>query len=77
MVQQLETDLKKTLPQQNSLEQWATWLKCVITHVPKPYEEKPYFTTSARRSYSNGHFTAQWSSWTQPSEVQQVLAPIT
>ncbi|KAF7657053.1 hypothetical protein LDENG_00032470 [Lucifuga dentata] len=38
VVQQLEQDFKQTLQQQNSLEQWATWLDAVVTQVLKPYE---------------------------------------
>ncbi|XP_013882325.1 MHC class II regulatory factor RFX1 isoform X2 [Austrofundulus limnaeus] len=38
VVQQLEQDFKATLQQQNSLEQWATWLDGVVSQVLKPYE---------------------------------------
>ncbi|XP_037328623.2 MHC class II regulatory factor RFX1 isoform X1 [Pungitius pungitius] len=38
VVQQLEQDFKTTLQQQNSLEQWATWLEGVVSEALKPYE---------------------------------------
>ncbi|XP_041839484.1 MHC class II regulatory factor RFX1 isoform X2 [Melanotaenia boesemani] len=38
VVQRLEQDFKATLQQQNSLEQWATWLDGVVSQVLKPYE---------------------------------------
>lgn len=41
VVQQLEQDFKATLQQQNSLEQWATWLDGVVSQVLKPYEQNP------------------------------------
>ncbi|KAM9314216.1 MHC class II regulatory factor RFX1 isoform 3-T4 [Pholidichthys leucotaenia] len=41
MVQKLEQDFKATLQQQNSLEQWATWLDGVVSQVLKPYEQNP------------------------------------
>lgn len=41
MVQRLEQDFKATLQQQNSLEQWATWLGSVVSQVLKPYEQNP------------------------------------
>ncbi|KAM8843734.1 MHC class II regulatory factor RFX1 isoform 1-T2 [Synchiropus picturatus] len=41
VVQQLEQDFKVTLQQQNSLEQWATWLEGVVSQVLKPYENNP------------------------------------
>ncbi|KAK2815816.1 hypothetical protein Q5P01_026283 [Channa striata] len=41
VVQRLEQDFKMTLQQQNSLEQWATWLDGVVSQVLKPYEHNP------------------------------------
>ncbi|XP_023131050.2 MHC class II regulatory factor RFX1 isoform X1 [Amphiprion ocellaris] len=41
VVQRLEQDFKATLQQQNSLEQWATWLDGVVSQVLKPYEHNP------------------------------------
>ncbi|XP_008408853.1 MHC class II regulatory factor RFX1 isoform X1 [Poecilia reticulata] len=41
MVQRLEQDFKTTLQQQNSLEQWASWLDGVVSQVLKPYEQNP------------------------------------
>jgi len=55
VVQQLEADFKVTLQQQNSLEQWAAWLKGVVTQVLKPYEGKPNFAKAARQ------FLLKWS----------------
>ncbi|XP_069703475.1 DNA-binding protein RFX2-like isoform X2 [Periplaneta americana] len=55
MVQRLEADFKVTLQQQNSLEQWAAWLKGVVTQVLKPYEGKPNFAKAARQ------FLLKWS----------------
>jgi regulatory factor X 1/2/3 len=34
--------------QKNSLEEWATLLKDVVTQVLKPYEGKPNFSKAAR-----------------------------
>ncbi|XP_012135970.1 regulatory transcription factor Rfx isoform X3 [Megachile rotundata] len=55
MVQRLEADFKVTLQQQNSLEDWAIWLKSVVTQVLKPFEEKPTFAKAARQ------FLLKWS----------------
>ncbi|XP_034934606.1 DNA-binding protein RFX2-like isoform X3 [Chelonus insularis] len=55
VVQRLEADFKVTLQQQNSLEQWAIWLKGVVTQVLKPYEGKPTFAKAARQ------FLLKWS----------------
>ncbi|KAK1885937.1 MHC class II regulatory factor RFX1 [Dissostichus eleginoides] len=41
VVQRLEQDFKVTLQQQNSLEQWASWLDGVVTEALKPYEQNP------------------------------------
>ncbi|XP_020511376.1 MHC class II regulatory factor RFX1 isoform X2 [Labrus bergylta] len=41
VVQRIELDFKTTLQQQNSLEQWATWLDGVVTKALKPYEQNP------------------------------------
>ncbi|XP_011495622.1 PREDICTED: DNA-binding protein RFX2 [Ceratosolen solmsi marchali] len=55
VVQRLEADFKVTLQQQNSLEQWAVWLKGVVTQVLQPYEGKPTFAKAARQ------FLLKWS----------------
>lgn len=55
MVQRLEADFKVTLQQQNSLEDWAAWLKGVVTQALKPHEEKPTFAKAARQ------FLLKWS----------------
>lgn len=54
-MQQLEADFKVTLQQQSSLEQWAVWLKGVVTQVLQPYEGKPTFAKAARQ------FLLKWS----------------
>ncbi|XP_033957973.1 MHC class II regulatory factor RFX1 isoform X2 [Pseudochaenichthys georgianus] len=41
VVQRLEQDFKVTLQQQNSLEQWASWLDGVVTEALRPYEQNP------------------------------------
>jgi len=55
LVQRLEADFKVTLQQQNSLEEWASWLKNVVTTVLKPYQGKANFTKAARQ------FLLKWS----------------
>ncbi|XP_057342211.1 DNA-binding protein RFX2 isoform X1 [Microplitis mediator] len=55
VVQRLEADFKVTLQQQNSLEQWAIWLKSVVTQVLKPFEGKSSFAKAARQ------FLLKWS----------------
>ncbi|XP_058790783.1 DNA-binding protein RFX2 [Phymastichus coffea] len=55
VVQRLEADFKVTLQQQNSLEQWAVWLKGVVTQVLQPYEGKQTFAKAARQ------FLLKWS----------------
>jgi len=51
----LETDFKNTLQQQNSLEEWATWLKSVVDNCLKQYRDTPNFTKEARQ------FLLKWS----------------
>ncbi|KAL5016555.1 hypothetical protein ScPMuIL_006144 [Solemya velum] len=55
VVQQLEQDFKKTLQQQNSLEQWAVWLEGVVNQVLRPHEDSPNFPKAARQ------FLLKWS----------------
>ncbi|XP_038597715.1 MHC class II regulatory factor RFX1-like isoform X2 [Tachyglossus aculeatus] len=55
IVQQLEQDFKVTLQQQYSLEQWASWLDCVVSQVLKPYEGSPSFPKAAKL------FILKWS----------------
>ncbi|KAK3599827.1 hypothetical protein CHS0354_022394 [Potamilus streckersoni] len=55
MVQQLEQDFKRTLQQQNSLEQWAIWLEGVVNQVLKPHEGSSNFPKAARQ------FLLKWS----------------
>jgi regulatory factor X 1/2/3 len=58
LVRQLQAGFKKTLYQQNSLEQWAAWMRGVVMQVLKPYEGKPNYAKSAR------HFLLKWSFYT-------------
>uniref|UniRef100_A0A3Q3XH50 RFX-type winged-helix domain-containing protein n=1 Tax=Mola mola TaxID=94237 RepID=A0A3Q3XH50_MOLML len=51
MVQRLEQDFKLTLQQQNSLEQWATWLDGVVSQVLKPYEHNPVALPKAAKVF--------------------------
>lgn len=51
MVQQLEQDFKMTLQQQNSLEQWATWLDGVVSQALKPYEHNPVALPKAAKVF--------------------------
>ncbi|KAK2153034.1 hypothetical protein LSH36_310g03038 [Paralvinella palmiformis] len=55
VVHKLEQDFKKTLQQQNSLEQWAVWLESVVQQVLSPYEGKDSFPKAARQ------FLLKWS----------------
>lgn len=55
IVARFEQDFKLTLQQQNSLEQWASWLKNVVKNALKPYEGKPSFSKAARQ------FLLKWS----------------
>ncbi|KAJ8984793.1 hypothetical protein NQ317_003707 [Molorchus minor] len=55
IVARFENDFKLTLQQQNSLEQWASWLKNVVKSALKPHEGKPSFSKAARQ------FLLKWS----------------
>lgn len=55
LVERLEEDFKCTLQQQNSLEEWANWLKSVVDEVLKPHEGKPSYIKAARQ------FLLKWS----------------
>ncbi|XP_064605330.1 transcription factor RFX3-like isoform X2 [Liolophura sinensis] len=55
VVHQLEQDFKKTLQQQNTLEEWAVWLEGVVNQVLKPHEGSPNFPKAARQ------FLLKWS----------------
>ncbi|XP_068726666.1 DNA-binding protein RFX2-like isoform X1 [Montipora capricornis] len=55
MVYRLEQDFKLTLQQQNSLEQWATWLEGVVDQVLKEHEGTEEFPKAARQ------FLLKWS----------------
>lgn len=51
LIQRLEQDFKATLQQQNSLEQWATWLDSVVSQVLKPYEHNPMALPKAAKVF--------------------------
>ncbi|XP_074485064.1 MHC class II regulatory factor RFX1 isoform X1 [Sebastes fasciatus] len=51
VVQRLEQDFKMTLQQQNSLEQWATWLDGVVSEALKPYEHNPIALPKAAKVF--------------------------
>ncbi|XP_028452550.1 MHC class II regulatory factor RFX1 isoform X2 [Perca flavescens] len=51
VVQRLEQDFKMTLQQQNSLEQWATWLDGVVSEALKPYEHNPVVLPKAAKVF--------------------------
>ncbi|KAM9818241.1 MHC class II regulatory factor RFX1 isoform X1 [Syngnathus typhle] len=51
IVQRLEQDFKMTLQQQNSLEQWASWLDGVVSQVLKPYEANPVALPKAAKVF--------------------------
>lgn len=55
VVYRLEQDFKLTLQQQNSLEQWATWLEGVVDQVLKQHEGTDEFPKAARQ------FLLKWS----------------
>jgi len=55
LVMKLEQDFKTTLQQQQTLEQWAEWLKGVVSTILKPYEDGDKFPKAARK------FLLKWS----------------
>lgn len=54
-VQRLENDFKAALQQQNTLEQWASWLRLVVDTALEEYQGKPSFPKAARQ------FLLKWS----------------
>lgn len=54
-VQRLENEFKAALQQQNSLEQWASWLRMVVDSALEEYEGRPSFPKAARQ------FLLKWS----------------
>nr|XP_029723641.1 DNA-binding protein RFX2 isoform X4 [Aedes albopictus] len=54
-VQRLENDFKAALQQQNTLEQWASWLQGVVDDALEEYRGKPSFVNAARQ------FLLKWS----------------
>lgn len=54
-MQRLENEFKAALQQQNSLEQWASWLRLVVDSALKDYEGRPSFQKAARQ------FLLKWS----------------
>ncbi|XP_066563855.1 MHC class II regulatory factor RFX1a isoform X2 [Amia ocellicauda] len=61
VVQRLEQDFKLTLQQQNSLEQWASWLDGVVSSVLKPHQASPAFPRAAKL------FLLKWSFYSLPA----------
>jgi regulatory factor X 1/2/3 len=55
MLKQLEADFKRTLHQQDSLDQLAAWMKGVVTQVLEPYEGSQNFSKAAKQ------FLLKWS----------------
>uniref|UniRef100_A0A336MR21 CSON005548 protein n=1 Tax=Culicoides sonorensis TaxID=179676 RepID=A0A336MR21_CULSO len=55
VVQQLENDFKAALQQQNTLEQWAAWLRYVVDTALEEHRGKPSFPKAARQ------FLLKWS----------------
>jgi regulatory factor X 1/2/3 len=53
---QLEADFKKMLYNQKSLEEWAVWMKSVVTEVLKPYEGKQNIAKAAKEFLLNWSF---------------------
>lgn len=54
-VQRLENEFKAALQQQNTLEQWATWLRQVVDQALEEYRGKTTFVKAARQ------FLLKWS----------------
>lgn len=54
-VQRLVNDFKAALQQQNTLEQWASWLRLVVDSALEEYQEKASYATAARQ------FLLKWS----------------
>ena len=55
MVPNLEQDFKATLAQQQTLEQWATWLEGVVDRILRPHLSSSRFVQAARQ------FLLKWS----------------
>lgn len=55
IVQRLESEFKAALQQQNTLEQWASWLRMVVDTALEEYRGKPSFVKAARQ------FLLKWS----------------
>lgn len=55
-VQKLEAEFKTALQLQNTLEQWATWLRQVVDNSLLAYRGKPEFEKAARQFLLNWSF---------------------
>lgn len=55
IVQRLENEFKAALQQQNTLEQWAAWLRLVVDQTLEEYRGKPSYVKAARQ------FLLKWS----------------
>ncbi|CAI8055733.1 Transcription factor RFX3 [Geodia barretti] len=60
LVARLEQDFKSTLQQQNSLEQWASWLESVVHTVLEPMPMGPSSPRPPGSFSSSGPSTARW-----------------
>lgn len=54
-VQRLENEFKAALQQQNTLEEWAAWLRRVVDNALESYRNKTSFPSAARQ------FLLKWS----------------
>lgn len=54
-MKRLENEFKSALQQQNTLEQWAEWLRHVVDSILDEYEGQPTFPKAARQ------FLLKWS----------------
>lgn len=55
-VQKLEAEFKTALQLQNTLEQWATWLRQVVDNALVAYRGKPEYERAARKFLLNWSF---------------------
>ena len=72
VVQRLEQDFKMTLQQQNSLEQWATWLDGVVSQALKPYEQNPVALPKAAKVFLLNWSFYRWGAKEKHDEDKNV-----
>ncbi len=63
----LEQDFKTTLQQQQTLEQWAQWLRGVVSTILKPYEDGETFPKAARK------FLLKWSFYRYEKQLDKTV----